>query len=89
MVMNDESKSRQNVAAALVSVKLDESDILGAALSDPLEGHTIPELKWWLLCQVIKPSSSPKNRSARQETRRKPGVIAVAIERPDGFGITH
>ena len=58
--MNDESKSSQNVPAALVTVELDESDIPGAALSAPLEGHTVPELKWWLLCRGIKPSSSLK-----------------------------
>lgn len=30
-----------------VTVKLTESDIPGASLSEPLETHTIPELKWW------------------------------------------
>ena len=60
MAMNDESKSSQNVAAALVTVELDESDNPGAALSAPLGGHTVPELKWWLLCRGIKPYSLKK-----------------------------
>ena len=48
MAMNDESTSSQNVAASLVTVELDENDIPGAALSAPLERHTVPQLKWWL-----------------------------------------
>ena len=50
MATNDESTtcSSQNVAASLVTVELDENDIPGAALSAPLERHTVPQLKWWL-----------------------------------------
>ena len=29
-----------------VEVELTESDIPGAALSEPLEAHTLPALKW-------------------------------------------
>ncbi len=43
-----------------LTVKLDESDIPGAVLSAPFEGHTIPELKWWLLCRGINPPGSMK-----------------------------
>ena len=38
-------------STSAVVVELDEDDIPGASLSDPLDKHTIPELKWWLLCQ--------------------------------------
>ena len=46
-----------------VVVELTEDDIPGAALAEPLEFHTVPSLKWWLLCQGIKaPSSWKKQR---------------------------
>ena len=60
MVMNDESTSSQDAGATLVMVELDKNDIPGAALSAPLQSHTVPELKWWLLCRGIKPSTSLK-----------------------------
>jgi len=37
----------------LIVVELNEDDIPGASLSEPFESHTIPALKWWLLCQGI------------------------------------
>ena len=43
-----------------VTVKLTEVDIPGASLSEPLEMHTIPELKWWLLCRGVQPPTSWK-----------------------------
>ena len=43
-----------------LEVELDESDIPGAVLSPPFEGHTVPELKWWLLCRGIRPAVSMK-----------------------------
>jgi hypothetical protein len=43
-----------------IEVKLTENDIPGASLSEPLETHTIPELKWWLLCRGIQPPTSLK-----------------------------
>ena len=60
MVMNDVSANGQNVAAALVVVELGENNIPEAALRAPLESHTVPELKWWLLCLRNKPSSPQK-----------------------------
>lgn len=39
---------------------LTEEDIPGAMLNEPLETHTIPALKWWLLCRGIQVSSSMK-----------------------------
>ena len=43
-----------------VEVELTESDIPGAALSEPLEAHTLPALKWCLLCRGIKPPKKPQ-----------------------------
>ena len=61
--MNDESASSQNVAAALVVVELGENDIPGAALSAPLQSHTVPELKRWLVCPQNRPYSSQKKHN--------------------------
>ena len=36
-----------------IDVELTESDIPGASLNEPLDRHTIPELKWWLLCRGV------------------------------------
>ena len=43
-----------------VRVELTEEDIPGAALKEPLESHTVHELKWWLLCRGEKAPSSWK-----------------------------
>lgn len=39
-------------------VELNENDIPGATLEEPLESATVPALKWWLLCRGIKAPSS-------------------------------
>jgi len=36
--------------ARLIVVELDKDDITEASLSEPFESHTVPTLKWWLLC---------------------------------------
>ena len=38
-----------SVAKASDEAELTEDDIPCAALADPLEYHTVPALKWWLL----------------------------------------
>lgn len=43
-----------------VCVKLTEEDIPGATLKEPLETHTVQELKWWLLCRGEKVPTSWK-----------------------------
>ena len=44
-----------------VTITLEPSDIPGAALEEPFEAHTMPALRWWLLCRDIKaPVSSKK-----------------------------
>ena len=49
--------------STVIEVQLTPADIPGADLSEPYESHTIPALKWWLLCRGIKaPSSWKKNQ---------------------------
>ena len=33
-----------------VAVYLEDGDIEGATLEEPLEAKTIPQLRWWLVC---------------------------------------
>ena len=51
---------------APIVVELTEDDIPGAALSEPLESHTVPSLKWWLLCRGTKTLPSWKKQRGRQ-----------------------
>jgi hypothetical protein len=39
---------------------LEEDDVEGAALEEPLDAKTIPQLQWWLLCHGIETPSSEK-----------------------------
>ena len=40
---------------------LEEEDVEGATLEEPLDGKTVPQLRWWLLCHGIEvPSSESK-----------------------------
>lgn len=43
-----------------MSIELGEEDIPGAVLKEPLESHTVRELKWWLLCWGEKAPTSWK-----------------------------
>ena len=49
--------------SATIPPVLTEQDIPGAALNEPLDQHTMPELRWWLLCHWIQvPASLRKNQ---------------------------
>ena len=48
-----------------VAVYLEDGDIEGATLEEPLEAKTIPQLRWWLVCHGREAPSSLK----------KPGLI--------------
>jgi len=39
-------------------IQLTECDIPGAFLSEPIDRHTMPELRWWLLCRGIQTPTS-------------------------------
>ena len=43
-------------------VELDDNDIPGAKLNEPLEKHGIPALKWWLQCRGINFTASTKKK---------------------------
>ena len=48
------SSSQDSIQAQAVSLQLMESDIPGALLNDPIERHTMFQLRWWLMCRGIK-----------------------------------
>ena len=48
--------------ASPTAVILAESDVPGALFSEPMASHTMPELKWWLLCRGIKVPTSWKKQ---------------------------
>ena len=39
-------------------VELTEDKIPGAKLTGAMDGYTMPELKWWLLCRGVKAPNS-------------------------------
>ena len=44
----------RDMATDMQQVALSPADIPGADLSEPFDRHTMPELRWWLLCRGIK-----------------------------------
>ena len=69
---------------------LTEQDIPGAALNEPLDQHTMPELWWWLLCHGIQVTASlRKNQLIKrfsQYRRYSRAVNATACARS---GLSH
>ena len=49
--------------STVVSVVLEEADIPGASLDEPLDSHNMASLRWWLQCHGIKPITSWKKRA--------------------------
>ena len=45
-----------------LSMELDEDDIPGAKLEEPLEKHNKQALRWWLQCHGITPKQSSKKQ---------------------------
>jgi len=52
----------ENTAEATGGLDLTESNISGAILNELFENATVPQLKWWLLCQGFQPPSSKKSK---------------------------
>ena len=46
------------MADTAVLTSLTPADIPGAELCEPFESHTIPALRWWLLCRGISAPTS-------------------------------
>ena len=45
-------------ASSQLVVQLTEADVSGASLEEPMDKHSIPALKQWLLCRGIEISTS-------------------------------
>ena len=67
--------------SATIPPVLTEQDIPGAALNEPLDQHTMPELRWWLLCHWIQMTVS-----FSQYRRYSRAVSATACARS---GLSH
>ena len=52
----------QDQARDCEEVSLNAEDIPGAVLTDPLDKHKIPSLRWWLLCRGITAPHSLKKK---------------------------
>ena len=50
------------MAGVEAHIILTEDDIPEACLGEPLEKHTISQLRWWLLCRGTKALSSWKKK---------------------------
>ena len=50
------------VASGATDLVLTPADIPGADLSQPFESHTMPALRWWLLCRGICVPSTWKKK---------------------------
>ena len=59
--------------STVVSVVLEEADIPGASLDEPLDSHNMASLRWWLQCHGIKPITSWK----KQELISRSGKVAA------------
>ena len=56
--MNSKSNYNQmEVGPSQQVVQLTEVDVPGALLEETMDKHSIPALKWWLLCHGIEISS--------------------------------
>ena len=56
------------MATDMQQVALSPADIPGADLSEPFDSHTMPELRWWLLCRGIIVPTSWKKQTGEQVT---------------------
>ena len=69
-----------------------EQDILRAALNEPLDQHTMPELRWWLLCHGIQVTASlRKNQLMKRfsQYRRYNYSCAVSATACARSGLSH
>ena len=76
--------------SATIPPVLTEQDIPGSALNEPLDQHTMPELRWWLFCHGIQVTASlSKNqliKRFRQYRRYSRTVSSTACARS---GLSH
>jgi len=53
-----------------ISVSLEESDVDGAKLEEPLEAKTMHQLRWWLLCHGQDTLSNVKKLALIERVRK-------------------
>ena len=58
MAKQDDLPCSSNTVTACFN--LEESDIEGALLDEPLKAKTILQLHWWLMCHGVEPPSNEK-----------------------------
>ena len=66
-------------------IELIEDDIPGAKLTGAVDGYTMSELKWWLLCRGVKaPNSWNKKQLSSFHTQcfLKAGLYVVILSVP-------
>ena len=47
------TEAQRRMPVTMESIVLTEKDIPGAILTELFDKHTIPELRWWLLCRGV------------------------------------
>ena len=60
---NKDAATRSEAASQAAAVELTKSDIFGVCLDEPMDHHTMPQLKLWLMCRGIKAPSSWKKEN--------------------------
>jgi len=54
------TEAQRGMAVVTERIVLTEKDIPGAMLAEPFNKHTIPKLRWWLLCRGVTVKTSLK-----------------------------
>lgn len=49
------------------ALELEEKDIEGALLTDPLDAHTVEQLTWWLLCHGCSYQTSDRKKTLTEK----------------------
>ena len=52
-MMDSQPSSAPSTSSTAINVTLEEKDIEGASLEEPLDSKTVPQLRWWLLCHGV------------------------------------
>ena len=76
--------------SAIIPPVLTEQDILGAALNEPLDQHTMLELRWWLVCHGIQVTASlRKNQLIKRFSQYRRYSRAVSATTCARRGMNH
>ena len=76
--------------SATIPSVLTEQDIPGATLNEPLDQHTMPELRWCLLCHGIQVTASlRKNQLIKRFSQYRRYSRAVSPTACASSGLSH